>query len=98
MNQKGSLNRFKNEEIGMDWVGRIKSRCPQKMVDAEVAISKIRNGSRVFVGSACGEPQHLIRTMVGAKSIKDIMIYQMLSHTFSEYVEQIFQTKYCVRV
>ncbi len=82
----------------MDWVGRIKSRCPQKMVDAEVAISKIRNGSRVFVGSACGEPQHLIRTMVGAKSIKDIMIYQMLSHTFSEYVEQIFQTKYCVRV
>lgn len=71
----------------MDWVDRIKSRCPQKMVEAEVAISKIRNGSRVFVGSACGEPQHLIRTMVGDKSIKDIMIYQMLSHTFAEYIE-----------
>ncbi len=71
----------------MDWVDRIKSRCPQKLVDAEVAMSKIRNGSRVFVGSACGEPQHLINTMVGDKSIKDIMIYQMLSHTFSKYID-----------
>lgn len=61
--------------------------CPDKVVDAETAISKIKNGSRVFVGTGCGEPQHLIRTMVKDVNIQDVMVYQMLSWTFSEYVD-----------
>ena len=54
---------------------------------AETAMSKIKNGSRVFIGTGCGEPQHLIRTMVEDMSMQDIMVYQMLSSTFSTYVE-----------
>ncbi len=38
--------------------------CPGKLVSAEEAISKIKRGSRVFIGTGCGEPQHLIRTLV----------------------------------
>lgn len=61
--------------------------CPQKVVDAETAIAKIKNGSRVFIGTGCGEPQHLIRTMVEDLNMQDIMVYQMLSWTFSRYVD-----------
>jgi acyl-CoA hydrolase len=60
---------------------------PDKLIDAETAMSKIKNGSRVFIGSGCGEPQHLIRTMVEDPNMQDIMLYQMLSATFAGYVD-----------
>ncbi len=65
----------------------LKKAFPEKVVDAETAVSFIKNGSRVFVGSACGEPQHLIRTMVEDLNTQDIMVYQMLSWTFANYVD-----------
>jgi acyl-CoA hydrolase/ribosomal protein S18 acetylase RimI-like enzyme len=61
--------------------------CPEKVVGAEEAVSKIRRGSRVFIGTGCGEPQHLIRTMVKDMAMQDIMIYQMLSFTLADYVD-----------
>jgi acyl-CoA hydrolase len=57
-----------------------------KIVDAPDAISKIKRGSRVFVGTGCGEPQHLIHAMVDDENLQDIMVYQMLSFTLSNYV------------
>ncbi len=65
----------------------LKTACPEKVMDAQTAISNVKNGSRVFIGTGCGEPQHLIRTMVEDMSMQDIMVYQMLSWTFSNYVD-----------
>jgi len=59
----------------------------EKVVSAESAISQIKGGDRVFIGTGCGEPQHLIRAMVNDKSIQDITIYQMLSSTLAQFVE-----------
>ena len=42
-----------------DWT----QRYADKTVTAEEAIGKIRPGNRVFIGSACGEPQELVRVM-----------------------------------
>jgi len=67
----------------MDWQNLYAS----KIVDAPEAISKIMRGSRVFIGTGCGEPQHLIRAMVKDQNLQDIMIYQMLSFTLSKYVD-----------
>ena len=60
--------------------------CSKKLVSADQAINKIKNGSRVFVGTGCGEPQHLIRKMVEEEDLQDIIVYQMLSSTFARYV------------
>ena len=65
----------------------IREYCPGKVVSAQEALSKIKNGSRIFVGTGCGEPQHLIRTMVENSTIQDAVIYQMLSFTLSTYVD-----------
>jgi acyl-CoA hydrolase/RimJ/RimL family protein N-acetyltransferase len=67
----------------MDWQHRYAS----KVVDAQEAISKITRGSRVFIGTGCGEPQHLIRAMVKDPNLQDIMVYQMLSSTLSQFVD-----------
>jgi acyl-CoA hydrolase/RimJ/RimL family protein N-acetyltransferase len=67
----------------MDWQRLYSS----KVVDEHQAISKIMRGSRIFIGTGCGEPQHLIRAMVRDQNLQDILIYQMLSFTLSQFVE-----------
>jgi acyl-CoA hydrolase/GNAT superfamily N-acetyltransferase len=65
----------------------VRNECPQKILTAEEAVAKIKTGSRVFIGTGCGEPQHLIHTMVAAKGLYDILLYQMLSFALGQYVE-----------
>ncbi len=61
--------------------------CKPKMLTAEAAVSNIKRGSRVFIGTGCGEPQYLIRALVEDQSMQDIMLYQMLSSTLADYVD-----------
>ena len=65
----------------------LKRLCPDKVVDAQEAVSRIKSGSRVFIGTGCGEPQHLIKAMIDDSAIQDILVYQMLSSTFSRYID-----------
>jgi len=65
----------------------LKAYCPAKLMSAEDAVGVIKRGSRVFIGTGCGEPQQLIRSLVEDDQLQDIMIYQMLSHTLSKYVD-----------
>ena len=39
-----------------------------KVVPAAAAVRKIRTGDRVFIGSACGEPQELARALADVGS------------------------------
>ena len=71
----------------MDYVDWLNEHCAEKVVSSEQAVSAIKKGSRVFVGTGCGEPRHLIEAMVRDKSLQDILVYQMLSGTLSEYVD-----------
>ncbi len=65
----------------------LQTQCPHKLLTAEEAVSKITTGSRVFIGTGCGEPQHLIHAMIAARGLYDILLYQMLSFTLAKYVE-----------
>ncbi len=60
---------------------------PEKVVSAEEAIDHIKNGSRIFIGTGCGEPQHLIHALVKNPKLQDALLYQMLSFTLAKYVE-----------
>ncbi len=71
----------------MNYVKWLNDYCPEKIVDASKAVSRIQNGSRVFIGTGCGEPQHLIQTMVQDAGLEDITIYQMLSQTLADHVD-----------
>ena len=65
----------------------LREHCPDKVVSAKEALSHIKNGSRIFIGTGCGEPQHLVRSLVANPIIQDAVIYQMLSFTLSKYVD-----------
>ncbi|MCG8685934.1 MAG: acetyl-CoA hydrolase, partial [Desulfobacterales bacterium] len=77
----------------------LKQVCPEKLLSPEESVKKIHNGSRVFIGTGCGEPQKLIRAMIENQSIQDIIIYQMLSATLSEYVnDENFLSRFSIKL
>lgn len=74
-------------------------RYPDKVLTAAESVKKIKNGSRVFIGTGCGEPQQLIRSMVEDAAIQDIIIYQMLSSTLAEYVnDDTFLARFSIKL
>ena len=51
-----------------------------KLCTAEESIQMIRSGQRVFIGSSCGEPQHLVNALMdNAEYFSDVEIVRLLS-------------------
>lgn len=70
-----------------------------KVVTAEEAVSTIKNGSRVFLGSGCGEPKRLLRALVNDRRLQDIMLYQMLAITLADYLsDPTFSERFSVKL
>jgi acyl-CoA hydrolase/RimJ/RimL family protein N-acetyltransferase len=79
----------------MDW----QQVYADKVIGADEAVSKIGRGSRVFIGTGCGEPQHLIHAMVNDQRLQDILVYQMLSSTFANYMDdESFLRRFFIKV
>ncbi|MCP3941232.1 MAG: GNAT family N-acetyltransferase [Desulfobacteraceae bacterium] len=73
--------------------------CPDKLLTPEACVKKIHNGSRVFIGTGCGEPQRLIKAMIEDLSVQDIIIYQMFSSTLSKYVDdENFLSRFSIKL
>lgn len=58
-----------------------------KTIDAQKALATIKKGARVFIGTGVGEPQHLIKTLIEKTDVEDVVLYQMLSYTLSQYIK-----------
>ncbi|MCK5310530.1 MAG: GNAT family N-acetyltransferase [Desulfobacteraceae bacterium] len=77
----------------------LKDICPEKIISAENVVKKIKNGSRVFLGTGCGEPQQLIRTMIEDDSNQDIILYQMFSSTLAKYInDKSFLSRFSIKL
>ena len=56
------------------------SNYKSKLRSADEAVRMIRSGQRVFIGSSCGEPQHLVNALMdNANFFSDIEIVRLLS-------------------
>ena len=42
----------------------IQEKFKSKLRPADEAVRMIRSGQRVFIGSSCGEPQHLVNALL----------------------------------
>lgn len=52
----------------------------QKRRSAGEALTLIRSGQRIFIGSSCGEPQHLVKTLIEmADQFADLEIVRLMS-------------------
>jgi len=69
-----------------------RQRYRSKVISAKGAISKVRNGDKVFLGTGCGEPQHLIRTLLSSKTLLDVDLYQILPFTLAHFLDDPYFT------
>ncbi|MFV2067565.1 MAG: GNAT family N-acetyltransferase [Pirellulales bacterium] len=67
----------------------------QKVVTARDAIKDIRPGDRVFVGSACGEPQELVRALVDtAAGAADTEVLNVLTMGVAPYTDPKYSARF----
>lgn len=70
-------------------------RHADKLVTAATAMKKIKAGDRVFLGSACGEPQELVRALVQAGgNLSDTELIQVLTLGVAPYAAPKYATSF----
>jgi acyl-CoA hydrolase len=58
----------------------LQEKFKSKLRTADEALRMIRSGQRVFIGSSCGEPQHLVSALMdNAQFFSDVEIVRLLS-------------------
>lgn len=68
----------------MDWMEHYR----QRRQDAAKALSLLRSGSRIFLGSGCGEPRHLVRALADyAAKLADVEVIHVLSVAHDAYTD-----------
>ncbi len=66
-----------------------------KLVSAQEAISHIKPGNRVFIGSACGEPQELVRALVDSGSnAEDTEVLNVLTMGVAPYTDPKYSDRF----
>ncbi len=71
--------------VAPDW----KEKYSDRLCSAEQAVRRIRPGSRVFIGSGCAEPRHLLRALTSlANEFPDTELLNLLTMSVSPYAEE----------
>ncbi|MCF7824965.1 MAG: GNAT family N-acetyltransferase [Candidatus Marinimicrobia bacterium] len=74
----------------------LKERYPEKFVDVQVALKSIHRGDRIFVHTACAEPQFLLKSLVdyvesNPKAVFDAEVLQVWSLGLAPYAQEKFK-------
>ncbi len=71
-------------------------RFPEKFAPADVIFGSIHPGSHIFIGTGCGEPQHLVRSLIAyvqshPKAFYDAELLQVWALGVAPYADAKFQ-------
>jgi acyl-CoA hydrolase/GNAT superfamily N-acetyltransferase len=93
------LNDFKRggfvNEKEQDFLNRWQARYPEKFVPENEIFSSVKRGARIFIGTACGEPQYLTSILVRhveqhPKSLTDTELMQVWTLGVAPWTDQKF--------
>ncbi len=74
-----------------DW----KEKYRNKIKSAAAAMKLIKSGNSIFIGTGCGQPQHLVEALVEYSGhIYDAHIVQLLTMGAAPYVDEKFREKF----
>jgi acyl-CoA hydrolase/GNAT superfamily N-acetyltransferase len=66
-----------------------------KIKNPTQAIKMIKSGSRIFIGTGCGQPQILVEELVSEKNnIRDTEIYHLLTQGNAPYIQGKYRDKF----
>ena len=86
-------------EEGMEKLDEARKRYPEKFVPENVVFSHIHRGSRIFVGTGCGEPQYLVRALIRyveshPTAFFDAEVFQVWTLGIAPYADQRFKQNF----
>jgi acyl-CoA hydrolase/GNAT superfamily N-acetyltransferase len=63
-------------------IDELKKTCPEKIVSEDEIFDRIHRGDRIFIGTGCGEPQHLVSSFIDyarshPKAFSDAELFQI---------------------
>lgn len=78
---------------------KIKQQFPEKFASENVIFGKIKRGARIFVSTACGEPQYLLNALIkyvesNPKAICDAEVYQVWTMGVAPYTDVRFKDQF----
>jgi acyl-CoA hydrolase/GNAT superfamily N-acetyltransferase len=77
----------------------LRQRYPEKFLPEEAVFSRIRPGDRIFIGAACGEPQHLVHALTDyvkaePKAFFDAEIIQVWTLGVAPYTDERLKSNF----
>lgn len=87
-----------SEQVGSD-LADLRARYPDKCLAEDRIFSHIKPGDRLFVGTACAEPQHLIRALAAyvkthPKAFFDAEVIHVWTLGVAAYADEQFKTNF----
>lgn len=81
------------------YVEHMKSKYPGKFAPEEAIFRNIHRGDRIFIGTACGEPQYLVQALINyvnshPKAIFDAEVYHVWTLGVAPYADQKFKENF----
>jgi acyl-CoA hydrolase/RimJ/RimL family protein N-acetyltransferase len=78
---------------------RIKGQYPEKFASEERIFSRIHRGDRIFIGTACGEPQYLMQALISyvsshPKDIFDAEVFHVWTLGVAPYTDEKFKDNF----
>ncbi|MFH1502015.1 MAG: GNAT family N-acetyltransferase [Candidatus Eisenbacteria bacterium] len=83
-------------EPGLRALEALRAEHPEKFVELGTAFRHIRRGHTVFIGTGCGEPQHLVRSMIefvesNPKAFSDAEVLHVWTLGVAPYADARFE-------
>jgi acyl-CoA hydrolase/RimJ/RimL family protein N-acetyltransferase len=83
----------------LDPLENAKKQYPEKFVSEEQIFSHIHRGDRIFISSACGEPQYLVKAMINytesyPKAFFDTEVIHIWSMGVAPYTDEKFRANF----
>jgi acyl-CoA hydrolase/GNAT superfamily N-acetyltransferase len=80
-------------------LSEFKKKYPEKFSSEQQTFSKIHPGSRIFIGTACAEPQHLVNALVNyiesnPKAFFDAEVLQVWTLGVAAYTQEKFKSNF----
>ncbi len=78
---------------------RMRQAYPEKFLDLDRIYAKLHRGAKIFVGTACGEPQFLVQQLTEfvkshPKSLFDAEVFQVWTMGIAPYTEPTFKANF----
>ena len=87
------------DQGGSGWLEKFKKDFPDKFATEKQVFSKIHPGNRIFIGTACAEPQYLVQALVNyvesnPKAFFDAEVFQVWTLGVAAYTNEKFKSNF----